>query len=176
MQDLKRKKILLTGIDEFLGQPVYNRLLDRGIAKEDIFIPKEDLREMPVCKKVVQSKDLVTHLAGRVGGIGFNREHPGQAFYDNAAMSINLLEACRLEGVEKFVGIGTVCSYPKFTPTPFKEDDLWNGYPEETNASYGLAKKMMLAQSQAYRQEYGLNAVHLLMVNLYGPEIGRAHV
>ena len=170
--DLRRKKIFLTGVDEFLGQPVYRKLLERGALKENILIQHYkdyDLREMARCKKLVKGREIIIHLAGRVGGIGFNREHPGQAFYDNAAMAINLLEACRLEGVEKFVGIGTVCSYPKFTPTPFKEDDLWNGYPEETNASYGLAKKMMLAQSQAYRQEYGLNAVHLLMVNLYGP-------
>jgi GDP-L-fucose synthase len=113
--------------------------------------------------------DVVIHLAAVVGGIGANREHPGSFFYDNAAMGIHLMEQSRLAGVEKFVQIGTVCSYPKFTPVPFREDDLWDGYPEETNAPYGLAKRMLLVQGQAYRQEYGFNVIHLIPVNLYGP-------
>src|SRR4029077_17756186 len=113
--------------------------------------------------------DLVIHLAAVVGGIGANRENPGRFFYENAAMGIHLMEQSRLAGVEKFVQIGTVCSYPKFTPVPFREDDLWNGYPEETNAPYGVAKKMLLVQGQAYRQQYGFRAIHLLPVNLYGP-------
>ena len=113
--------------------------------------------------------DLVIHLAAVVGGIGANRENPGRFFYENAIMGIQLMEQARLAGVEKFVTIGTVCSYPKFTPVPFREDDLWNGYPEETNAPYGLAKKMLLVQGQAYRQQYGFNAIHLIPVNLYGP-------
>ena len=113
--------------------------------------------------------DLVIHLAAVVGGIGANRENPGRFFYDNAIMGIELMEQARLRGVAKFVAVGTVCAYPKFTPVPFHEDDLWNGYPEETNAPYGLAKKMLLVQAQAYRQQYGFNAIYLLPVNLYGP-------
>src|SRR5206468_6650688 len=113
--------------------------------------------------------DVVIHLAAVVGGIGANRENPGRFFYENAAMGVELMEQSRLAGVEKFVQIGTVCSYPKFTPVPFREDDLWNGYPEETNAPYGLAKKMLLVQGQAYRQQYGFNSVVLFPVNLYGP-------
>ena len=113
--------------------------------------------------------DLVIHLAARVGGIGFNRKYPGKLFYDNAVMGIQLMEAARQQGVGKFVVVGTVCAYPKFTPVPFREDYIWNGYPEETNAPYGLAKKMLLVQSQAYRQEYGFNSIYLLPVNLYGP-------
>lgn len=170
--DLTKKRILLTGGAGFLGQYVFKKLLQRGVPPEQIFIPRSrdyDLRENAVCKKLAEGRDVIIHLAATVGGIGFNREHPGKAFYDNASMALNLLEAFRQAGGEKFVGIGSVCSYPKFMPAPFCEDNLWDGYPEATNAPYGLAKKLMLIQSQAYRQEYGLNAVHLVMVNLYGP-------
>jgi GDP-L-fucose synthase len=129
-----------------------------------------DLRRWDDCERAVEGMDLIMHVAGRGGGIGYNRRYPGTLFYDNIIMNTQLMEAARLVGVKKFLGVGTVCSYPKFTPVPFKEDDIWNGYPEETNASYGLSKKMMLVQSQAYRQQYGFNSIHLLMVNLYGPK------
>ncbi len=170
--DLKEKKILLTGGAGFLGGAVFKKLVERGVAESDIFIPRietHDLRDRKVCDELTKSVDVVIHIAGTVGGIGFNKEHPAEAFYDNAAMAVNLIDSSYRAGVKKFVGIGTVCEYPKFSPVPFKEDDLWNGYPEETNAPYGLAKKMMLVQSQAYREQYGFNAVHLLMINLYGP-------
>ena len=129
----------------------------------------ENIDVNPGSIKAVKNIDIVIHIAGRGGGIGYNRKYPGTLFYDNLIMNTQLMEAARQEGVEKFVGIGTVCSYPKYTPVPFKEENLWNGYPEETNAAYGLAKKMMLVQSQAYRQQYGFDSIHLLMVNLYGP-------
>ena len=116
-----------------------------------------------------QKPDIVIHLAAKVGGIGFNQENPASLFYENAMMGIQLMHEAYLRGIEKFVALGTICAYPKYTPVPFKEDDLWNGYPEETNAPYGLAKKMMLVQSQAYRQQYGFNSIFLLPVNLYGP-------
>jgi GDP-L-fucose synthase len=170
--DLKNKKITVTGGVGFLGSFVIKNLLERGVPRENIFVPrlKEfDLRKKEDSEKVVFGQDIVIHLAGNVGGIGYNRVHPARAFYDNAVMALNLIDAAHRAGVEKFVGIGSVCEYPKFAPIPFKEEDLWKGYPEETNASYGLAKKMMLTQSQAYHEEYGFNAVHLLMVNLYGP-------
>ena len=128
-----------------------------------------DLRKWDNCVDAVRDQDIVIHLAANVGGIGYNRKYPGSLFYDNAIMGIQLVEAARLEGVEKCVILGTVCAYPKFTPVPFHEEDLWNGYPEETNAPYGLAKKMLLVQSQAYRQQYGFNSIYLLPVNLYGP-------
>ena len=172
MLDLKDKKILVTGGAGFLGSYVIDILKKRGVPEKAIAVPRSkdfDLRKWDVCKKVVQGQDIVIHLAARVGGIGFNREHPGQVFYDNAVMGIQLMEAARQAGVKKFVQVGTICAYPKFTPVPFKEGDLWNGYPEDTNASYGLAKKMLLVQAQAYRQEYGFNAIYLLPVNLYGP-------
>ena len=140
--------------------------------KENIFIPRSkqyDLRNRDECFFVTEGENIVIHLAGKVGGIGFNRERPGELFYDNLTMGVQMMEAARQNGVEKFVAIGTICAYPKFTPVPFKEDDLWSGYPEETNAPYGLAKKMLLVQAQAYRQQYGFNAIYLLPVNLYGP-------
>jgi len=168
----QNKKILVTGGAGFLGKYVLQKLLERGVEKEDIFIPtfpEIDLRKKEDCLAAAKGKNIIIHLAGVVGGIGFNREHPGQAFYDNAAMALNMLEAARLEKVDKLTGMGSVCEYPKQAPIPFKEEDLWSGYPEETNAPYGLAKKFMLVQGQAYRQEYGLNAIHLLMLNLYGP-------
>lgn len=122
-----------------------------------------------MCKSVVHDKDIVIHLAAKVGGIGYNLKYPGELFYDNLVLGVHLMEESRVAGVEKFVGVGTICSYPKFTPVPFKEEELWNGYPEETNAPYGLAKKMLLVQADAYRKQYGFNAISLLPVNLYGP-------
>lgn len=172
MLDLHDKKILVTGGAGFLGSYVVKKLLERGVPKEAITVPRSaeyDLRRMDMCKKIVQEQDIVIHLAATAGGIGLNRAHPGVLFYDNAIMGIQLIEAARLAGVKKIVVIGTICSYPKIIPVPFKEEDLWNGYPEETNAPYGLAKKMLLVQAQAYRQEYGLNAIYLLPINLYGP-------
>jgi GDP-L-fucose synthase len=172
MLSLNDKKILVTGGAGFLGSRVVQHLIVRGAAKENIIVPRSreyDLRRQDACEKVVQGMDVVIHVAATVGGIGFNKEHPGVAFYDNAAMALNMLDASYRAGVKKFVGIGTVCSYPKFAPIPFKEEDLWNGYPEETNAPYGLAKKIMLSKGQAYQQEYGFDVIHLLMVNLYGP-------
>jgi GDP-L-fucose synthase len=144
----------------------------KGVDKKNIFIPRSremDLRKWENCVRAVKDKDIVIHLAAKVGGIGFNQKYPGELFYDNAIMGIQLIEAARQEGVEKCVILGTVCAYPKFTPVPFHEDDLWNGYPEETNAPYGIAKKALLVQAQAYRQQYGFNAIYLLPVNLYGP-------
>lgn len=166
------KKILLTGGAGFFGSRVVSELLLRGIKKEDLTIPRSreiDLRKWENCVKVVRDADIVIHLAAKVGGIGYNQAYPARLFYDNAIMGIQLIEAARQENVEKCVIAGTICAYPKFTPVPFREENLWNGYPEETNAPYGLAKKMLLVQSQAYRQEYGFNAIYLLPVNLYGP-------
>ncbi|HDQ07482.1 MAG TPA: GDP-L-fucose synthase [Methanoculleus sp.] len=166
------KKILITGGAGFLGQKVVAELASRGVTEDQLRIPRSrdcDLRVWENCVEVVKDVDIVIHLAAKVGGIGYNMEHPGELFYDNAMMGIQLMEAARQEGVEKFVAVGTICAYPKFTLVPFREEDLWNGYPEETNAPYGLAKKMMLVQAQAYRQQYGFNAIYLLPVNLYGP-------
>lgn len=166
----KGKSILVTGGAGFLGSHVVKQLQKYGANK--IIVPRSrelDLREKSVCAKVVKNKDIVIHLAGNVGGIGYNKENPGTLFYDNLVMGVHLMEEARRTKVSKFVSIGTVCAYPKFTSVPFKEEDLWNGYPEETNASYGLAKKMLLVQGQAYRQQYGFNAIYLLPVNLYGP-------
>jgi GDP-L-fucose synthase len=170
--DLKNKKILVTGGAGFLGSFVVEKLKERGVPERNIFVPRSkdfDLRKLEDCKKVLEGVDIVIHLAAKVGGIGFNREHPGQLYYDNLIMGAQLIEEARKKDIKKFVAVGTICAYPKFTPTPFKEKDLWIGYPEETNAPYGLAKKMMLVQSQAYRQEYGFNSIYLLPVNLYGP-------
>jgi len=166
------KKILITGGAGFFGSQVVNQLLKKGVQKENIRIPRSkevDLRKLENCNRVVKDCDTVIHLAAKVGGIGFNQNFPGQLFYDNAIMGIQIIEAARQANVEKCVIVGTICAYPKCSPIPFKEDDLWNGYPEETNAPYGLAKKMLLVQSQAYRQEYGFNSIYLLPVNLYGP-------
>jgi GDP-L-fucose synthase len=167
------KKILVTGGAGFLGSFVVDDLIkNRKVPQENVRIPRSadtDLRIWENCVKVVNDIDIVVHLAGRGGGIGYNRKYPGLLFYDNILMNSQLMEAARREGVEKFVGIGTVCSYPKYVPVPFREENLWDGYPEETNAAYGLSKKMMLVQSQAYRQQYDFDSIHLLMINLYGP-------
>jgi GDP-L-fucose synthase len=159
-------RTLVTGGSGFLGSHLLPYL------HGEIFAPRSsdyDLRNWEACEAVVQGSDTVIHLAANVGGIGYNQTHPGRLFYDNAIMGIQLMEAARRAGVRKFVAVGTVCAYPKFVMAPFHENDLWIGYPEETNAPYGLAKKMLLVQAQAYRQEYGFNAIYLLPVNLYGP-------
>ncbi len=168
--DIINKKILVTGASGFLGSHLVRKLKEKGA--KNLFTPRSkeyDLRDLNVCREVVKDMDIVIHLAGFVGGIGLNREHPGEMFYDNIRMGIFLIDEARKAGVEKFVAIGSICCYPKFTPVPFKEKDLWIGYPEETNAPYGLAKKMLLVQSQAYRQQYGFNSIFLLPVNMYGP-------
>jgi len=169
---LFEKKILVTGGAGFLGSNVVKHLITLGAKKENIIVPRSrdiDLRVWENCLSVTMGVDLVIHLAASVGGIGYNMNNPGSLFYDNAIMGIQLIEAARQNSVGKFVAVGTICAYPKFTPIPFREEELWNGYPEETNAPYGLAKKMMLVQAQAYRQQYGFNAIYLLPVNLYGP-------
>jgi GDP-L-fucose synthase len=182
--DWSDKTVIVTGGAGFLGRHLVAALRARGLADQQIVVPRKtnydlrswnaiqqlfsDLRRSPFI--VHRSSFIVLHLAGNVGGIGYNREHPGELFYDNAIMGIQLMEAARQQGVTKFVVAGTICAYPKFTPTPFCEEELWNGYPEETNAPYGLAKKMLLVQAQAYRDQYGFDAIYLLPVNLYGPE------
>ncbi|MBT9150328.1 MAG: GDP-L-fucose synthase [candidate division WS2 bacterium] len=166
------KKILVTGGAGFLGSFIVDKLKERGVKGENIRIPRSrdiDLRKWENCVEVVKDIDIVIHLAAKVGGIGYNQNYPATLFYDNAIMGIQMMETARQEGIEKFVAVGTICAYPKFTRVPFKEEDLWNGYPEETNAPYGLAKKIMLVQSQAYRHQYGLNSIYLLPINLYGP-------
>jgi GDP-L-fucose synthase len=172
VNNLNGKRVLVTGGSGFLGTHVLSRLADHDVAAT--IAPRSaqyDLRDRDAIRAVLSDSrpDVVVHLAAVVGGIGANMATPGQFFYDNAVMGINLIEESRLAGVERFVCVGTVCAYPKHTPVPFREDDLWNGYPEETNAPYGLAKKMLLVQLQAYRQQYGFEGVYLLPVNLYGP-------
>lgn len=166
------RRVMVTGGGGFLGTRVLKRLEDAGAT--DVFVPRSrdyDLRTAEAVDRALADgqPDLVIHLAAVVGGIGANRKNPGRFFYDNAVMGIELMERSRRAGVGKFVQIGTVCSYPALTPVPFREDDLWNGYPEETNAPYGVAKKMLLVQGQAYRQQYGFDVIHLIPVNLYGP-------
>lgn len=172
MLDWKEQRVVVTGGAGFLGSVVVQKLAERGC--RSIFVPRSrqyDLRERDDIVRVYETAKphIVIHLAATVGGIGANRANPGRFFYDNAIMGVQLMEYARRFEVEKFVAVGTVCAYPKFTPVPFSEDELWNGYPEETNAPYGLAKKMLLVQAQGYRAQYGFDAIYLLPVNLYGP-------
>jgi GDP-L-fucose synthase len=177
------KRVVVTGGNGFLGSFVAEKLRERGC--REMFLPRSanyDLRvEGEVARLFADTRpDIFIHLAAVVGGIGANREHPGRFFYDNAVMGIHTIEQARRSGIEKFVCVGTVCSYPKFTPVPFREDTLWDGYPEETNAPYGLAKKMLLVQLQSYRQEFGTSGIYLVPVNLYGPrdnfDLNSSHV
>lgn len=166
------KRVVVTGGAGFLGSYVVEKLRRRGV--EEIFVPRSrdyDLVKLENVRRLYDDAqpELVIHLAAVVGGIGANRLNPGRYFYDNLIMGVQLIEEARLHGIKKFIAMGTICSYPKFTPVPFKEDEIWNGYPEETNAPYGQAKKMMIVQSQAYRDQYGVNSISLLPVNLYGP-------
>jgi len=172
MNSFSDKRITITGGKGFLGQHLVRKLKDKGY--NDLYIadlPEYNLmRHQDIVRMYEDTRpDFVIHLAARVGGIGFNQENPGSLFYDNIMMGVQLLHEGYLRKIEKFVALGTICAYPKFAPVPFKEDDLWNGYPEETNAPYGLAKKMILVQSQSYRRQYGFNSIFLLPVNLYGP-------
>lgn len=181
--DWNSKTAIVTGGGGFLGHHLVAALRRRGLAHHQIFVPRKadyDLRSWDAIQRLfsdVRSAStignqqiVIIHLAGNVGGIGYNRAHPGELFYDNAIMGIQLMEAARQQGVTKFVVAGTICAYPKFTSIPFREEEIWNGYPEETNAPYGLAKKMLLVQTQAYREQYGFDAIYLLPVNLYGPD------
>lgn len=170
--DLSNKRILVTGGAGFLGRQVVEQLQPAGAREENVRVPRSrecDLRVWENCQQAVAGQDMVIHLAAHVGGIGLNREKPAELFYDNLMMGAQLIHAAYEAGVEKFVCVGTICAYPKFTPVPFREDDLWNGYPEETNAPYGIAKKALLVQLQSYRQQYGFQGIYLLPVNLYGP-------
>ncbi|OGM81164.1 GDP-fucose synthetase [Candidatus Woesebacteria bacterium RIFOXYB1_FULL_41_13] len=166
----KDKRVVITGGNGFLGKHLVAQVEKKG--PKSIFVPKSseyDLRKYEDCLKVAKKGDIIIHLAANVGGIGYNREFPADLFEDNILMGTFMMMAAREAKVEKYVALGTICAYPKFTPVPFKEENLWNGYPEETNAPYGLAKKMQLVQSEAYRQQYGFNSIFLLPVNLYGP-------
>ncbi len=171
--DLKDKRILVTGGAGFLGRQVVEQLGVAGADPNKITVVRSsdrDLRVLENCQSVIEHQDIIIHLAAHVGGIGLNQVKPGELFYDNLMMGAQLIHCAYQAGIEKFVCVGTICAYPKFTPVPFKEDDLWNGYPEETNAPYGIAKKALLVQLQAYRQQYNFNGIYLLPVNLYGPE------
>jgi GDP-L-fucose synthase len=183
MNDFPYRRVVVTGGAGFLGSYVTRRLRERGV--EEIFVPRSsdyDLVAIDQVRRLYDDArpDLVIHMAAVVGGIGANRANPGRYFHDNLMMGVQLIEEARRRAIPKFVALGTICAYPKFTPVPFREEDLWNGYPEETNAPYGLAKKMMLVQSQAYREQYGYNSIFLLPVNLYGPrdnfDLGSSHV
>ena len=169
----KNKKILITGGAGFLGTHITKHLTKMGVSRSKIKIPRSkdtDLRVWKNCQDTTEDIDIVLNLAARVGGIGYNQKNPATLFYDNILMGTQLIEAARLASVKKYVQVGTVCSYPKFTPAPFKEENLWNGYPEETNAPYGIAKKALLVMAQAYRKQYGMNIIYLIPVNLYGPK------
>ncbi|WP_445244530.1 GDP-L-fucose synthase family protein [Microcoleus sp. OTE_8_concoct_300] len=171
--DLSSKRILVTGGAGFLGRQVIDQLVKAGADADKISVTRSrdcDLRVMENCKRAAGQQDMIIHLAAHVGGIGLNQLKPAELFYDNLMMGVQLIHAAYEAGVEKFVCVGTICAYPNFTPVPFKEDDLWNGYPEVTNAPYGIAKKALLVQLQSYRQQYGFNGIYLLPVNLYGPE------
>ena len=173
MLNLSEQRIVVTGGAGFLGRQVVNQLIAAGAHPEKITIPRSkdcDLRVWENCQRLADQEDLIIHLAAHVGGIGLNREKPAELFYDNLMMGTQLIHAAYLAGVQKFVCVGTICAYPKFTPVPFHEDDLWSGYPEETNAPYGIAKKALLVQLESYRLQYGFNGIYLLPVNLYGPE------
>jgi GDP-L-fucose synthase len=173
MLNLSEQRIVVTGGAGFLGRQVVNQLIAAGANPEKITIPRSkdcDLRVWENCQRLADQEDLIIHLAAHVGGIGLNREKPAELFYDNLMMGTQLIHAAYLAGVQKFVCVGTICAYPKFTPVPFHEDDLWSGYPEETNAPYGIAKKYLLVQLESYRLQYGFNGIYLLPVNLYGPE------
>ena len=173
MISLSNKRILVTGGAGFLGKQVIKQLTSAGAVDQNITIPRSrncDLRRLDNCYQAVDQQDIVIHLAAHVGGIGLNRAKPAELFYDNLMMGAQLIHAAYEAGVEKFVCLGTICAYPKFTPVPFQEEHLWDGYPEETNAPYGIAKKALLVQLQSYRQQYGFNGIYLLPVNLYGPE------
>jgi GDP-L-fucose synthase len=169
--DLRHSTIVVTGGTGFLGQHLVEELRRNGAKVHSLGSGDYDLRVRDQIQKMLADTrpDAVVHLAATVGGIGANRSQPGRFFYENAIMGIELIEACRIASITKLVVAGTVCAYPKITPLPFREDDLWNGYPEDTNASYGIAKKALLVQAQAYREQYGMNIVYLLPVNLYGP-------
>ena len=172
--ELKGKRIVVTGGAGFLGRHVVEKLQELGCKESEVVVPRKkdyDLTEQEAVERLYRETrpEVVIHLAATVGGIGANRENPGKFLYENLMMGTLLMEYARRNDVEKFVGVGTICSYPKFTPIPFREEELWDGYPEETNAPYGLAKKMLLVQGQAYRQQYGVNAIYLLPVNLFGP-------
>jgi GDP-L-fucose synthase len=171
--DLSGKQILVTGGAGFLGKQVIAKLVAAGVSSEKIKVVRSkdyDLTTLEACQRAVDGQNIIIHLAAHVGGIGLNQAKPAELFYDNLMMGVQLIHTAHQVGVEKFVCVGTICAYPKFTPVPFKEDDLWNGYPEETNAPYGVAKKALLVQLQSYRQQYGFNGIYLLPVNLYGPE------
>ncbi len=169
--ELAGKKILVTGGSGFLGSRIVKLLQEKGV--KDIIIPRSetcDLRKVENCARITKDVDIVFHAAGNVGGIGYNKEHPASVFFDNIMMDTLVMEESRKNGVKKFIAIGTVCSYPKFAAIPFLEEQIWDGYPEETNASYGLSKKMMIVQSEAYQQEYNFKSIVLVQTNLYGPE------
>jgi GDP-L-fucose synthase len=173
MLSLENQRILVTGGAGFLGKQVVAQLIEAGGDRQKITIPRSkdcDLRDWSACQRAAENQDIIVHLAAHVGGIGLNREKPAELFYDNLMMGTQLIHAAYQTGVKKFVCVGTICAYPKFTPVPFKEADLWNGYPEETNAPYGVAKKTLLVQLESYRLQYGFDGIYLLPVNLYGPE------
>jgi GDP-L-fucose synthase len=170
--DLSTRRLMVTGGSGFVGRRLIAKLRERGV--RDIFVPRSaeyDLVDREACRRAIADSrpDIIIHLAAVAGGIGINMQSPGQFFFDNLMMGTQLMEEARLAGVEKLVAVGTICEYPKFSPMPFNEANLWEGYPEETNAGYGLAKKMLLVQAQAYRQQYGFNAIHPMPTNLYGP-------